>query len=530
MRKQEGMTQFTDRIVICGFGVVAQAVLPLLLERLQVALDRITVIDLADRSAALHPWMGPGGVRFVRERVTPANLSQLLAGSVGPGGLIIDLAWSIDFFDIVQWAHDHGVLYVNASLESWEQAPGSPRKSLAERGLYPRWVRALDLASRWTGSPTAVVDHGSNPGLVSSFAKKALLDIGDALLRRGFLDAGRRRRVEALIESHDFPRLARELGVRALHCSEQDSQRPLSPKAPLEFVGTWSIEAMWDESLLPSEFGWGTHEKTWPPLAVRPPDGPRNVLILPQMGMNTWVRSWVPHREIVGMAMTHAECIALSHALTVREKERVVYRPTVLYAYMPCGESLLSLHELRCRNYRLHSARRIMTREIRDGSDTMGVLVMGHPLQAWWTGTVLSIEQARRIVPGANATAVQVAAGVVAAAMWAIRNPRKGLCFPEDLPHEEILRMAGPYLGEIVSEATDWTPLTNNGAFLGGRQAAADPWQFGNFLFQPWIADLAAAPHEPAPVRHIAAAASGSLAPKPDPLHAAPGGSCSIGP
>src|SRR5690606_3046700 len=127
-------------------------------------------------------------------------------------------------------------------------------------------------------------------------------EIGDALLSQDYFEAGRRRRVEALLEARDFARLARELGVRVIHCSERDTQRPAAPKSPMEFVGTWSIEAMWDESLLPSEFGWGTHERVMPPMSVVPPEGPQNVVILPRMGMNTWVRSWVPHQEIVGMA------------------------------------------------------------------------------------------------------------------------------------------------------------------------------------------------------------------------------------
>lgn len=522
------MIEFTNRIVITGFGVVAQAVLPLLLKHLRIALNRITIIDLADRTAVLHPWLGPDGVRFVRERVTPANLAELLAGAVGRGGLIIDLAWGIDFFDIVRWAHDNGVLYVNASLESWEHT-GEPRPtSLVEKSLYPRYMQAQDLATRWRSSSTAILDHGSNPGLVSSFTKKALLEIGDALLSQDYFEADRRRRVEALLEARDFARLARELGVRVIHCSERDTQRPASPKSPMEFVGTWSIEAMWDESLLPSEFGWGTHERVMPPMSVVPPEGPQNVVILPRMGMNTWVRSWVPHQEIVGMAITHGECICLSNSLTVHENERVVYRPTVVYAYLPCGESLLSLHELRCRNYRLHPVRRVMTREIRDGSDAVGVLIMGHPLQSWWTGSVLSIQEARRSVPTVSATAVQVAAGVVAAVLWAIRNPRKGLCFPEDLPHEDILQVAAPYLGEIVSEAVDWTPLANNAAYMGQGQTA-DPWQFNNFLFQPWVADLAPVPEKPSQTRRMERAAAAAATPSYGELPAVPGEDSAVG-
>lgn len=482
-------TDFDNRIVITGFGVVAQALLPLLLEHVGVALNRITVIDFSDQSGPLAPWSGPDGVRFVRERVTPDNLPQLLSSSVSRGGLIIDLAWSIDFFDIVEWAHNNEVLYVNASLESWDPAAEIQAKPLVEKSLYPRYVRALDLASRWSATTTAVIDHGTNPGLISSFTKQALLEIGEAALRRGRFQTVRRRRVEALLESRDFPLLSQELGVRAIHCSEQDTQRPAYPKTAGEFVGAWSIEGMWEECVAPCELGWGTHEKTRPPLAIQPEIGPGNMLVLPQMGMNTWVRSWIPHHEIVGMAITHGECFGLSHMLTVRDGDRVSYRPTVLYAYLPCGESLLSLHELRCRNYEMHPVKRILAGEISDGSDTIGALLMGHEFQSWWTGSVLSIGRSRQSVPGVSATAVQVGAGVLAGVLWAIRNPHKGLCIPEDLPHEEILAVARPYLGELISEPADWTPLSNHHTYFPENPEAEpdrdDPWQFGNFLFRP---------------------------------------------
>lgn len=61
---------FAGRILITGFGIVAQALLPLLLKRLRVSPDRITVIEFAERPQ-LRPWR-KRGVRLVRERVTPA--------------------------------------------------------------------------------------------------------------------------------------------------------------------------------------------------------------------------------------------------------------------------------------------------------------------------------------------------------------------------------------------------------------------------------------------------------------------------
>lgn len=482
------MTRFDGRVLITGFGVVARATLPMLLKHVRMPLHNITVIDFADREEALRPWIAKG-LRFVRERVTPTNLPRLLSTYVGRGGLIIDLAWSIDCFDILEWAHNNEVLYVNASLESWDTAGEDMHKSALDKSLYARYERLLPIAAKWAQTTTAVIDHGANPGLVSHFVKRGLLDIGAKVLRENRMARTRARRIERFLKEESFPELARELGVKVIHCSEWDTQRGGRPKRPDEFVGTWSIEGMWEESISPSELGWGTHEKHLPPFCTVPKTGPANQIVLSQMGLNTWVRSWVPNQEIVGMVVTHGESFGLSHALTVRQDGRVLYRPTVHYAYMPCNDGIVSLHELRCRNYELHPRQRILTDEIAEGMDLVGALIMGHRFQSWWTGSILSIEAARKKVPHVNATAVQVAAGVLAAVLWALRNPRRGVCFPEDLPHEEILRHARPYLGRVVSRPSDWTPLRRHRVYFIENPDAqpdhSDPWQFRNFLFRP---------------------------------------------
>jgi len=111
---------------------------------------------------------------------------------------------------------------------------------------------------------------------------------------------------------------------------------------------------------------------------------------------------------------------------------------------------------------------------------------MGHPLTAWWCGSDLSIDESRRLVPGQNATTMQVAVSVVAAVLWMIDHPDCGLLVPDDVPHECVLRVAKPYLGTFISKAADWTPLKHyENAFTGfndPRIDAADPWQFRNFL------------------------------------------------
>ena len=65
-----------------------------------------------------------------------------------------------------------------------------------------------------------------------------------------------------------------------------------------------------------------------------------------------------------------------------------------------------------------------MRDEIIGGADILGALLMGHAYNSWWTGSELSIEESRRLVPHQNATTMQVAISVVAAAMWMVRESR----------------------------------------------------------------------------------------------------------
>jgi homospermidine synthase len=123
-----------------------------------------------------------------------------------------------------------------------------------------------------------------------------------------------------------------------------------------------------------------------------------------------------------------------------------------------------------------------MRDEIVCGYDELGVLLMGHDFQSWWCGTILDIDEARRLVPGQNATTLQVAASVLSAVSWMIENPRRGVLLPDQLPHQEILARARPYLGKVISIPIAWTPVPTED---DESALADDVWQFSNFLLEP---------------------------------------------
>ncbi|MDD5210649.1 MAG: saccharopine dehydrogenase NADP-binding domain-containing protein [Elusimicrobiales bacterium] len=477
---------FNKRILFVGYGAVAQCTLPILLKHLKMPAKNITIMDFENRGAALKQWTAKG-VRFVHDRVTRDNLDRLLSQHLSAGDVLIDLAWNIDACVILQWCHDRGILYVNTSTEVWDPYEGAVDKHPTERTLYHRHMNLRRMTEKWASpGPTAVIEHGANPGLISHFTKQGLLDIGARLLADKKVKGKPAETLRKLMSEQSFNHLARQLGVKVIHVSERDTQITNKPKQVDEFVNTWSVEGFREEGITTAEMGWGTHEKELPEFAYQHKEGPKNQICLARMGMNTWVNSWVPNWCIQAMVVRHGEAFTISDRLTVWENGKAVYRPTVHYAYCPSDSAIASLNELRGYDYKLQPKIRILTDEIIGGSDTLGALLLGHDYNAWWTGSSLSIEESRKLVPHQNATTMQVAISVVAATLWMIENPDRGVCVPDDLPHEYVLKIAKPYLGKFISMPTDWTPLKHyTNEFLGHNNPAIDrkdPWQFKNFL------------------------------------------------
>ncbi len=480
------MVEFGKRILFVGYGAVAQCTLPILMKHMKVSPKNVTVMDFEDRRAVLAPWTKKG-VQFVQKKITRSNMTAVLGKHVGPGDVVIDLAWNIDACEILQWCHDHGVLYVNTSVEVWDPYEGAENKHPTERTLYWRHMNLRKMMAGWKEKgPTAVLEHGANPGLISHFTKQGLLDIGKKMLKDGKAKGRDAEEIQQLMKDQAWNLLARKLGVKVIHCSERDTQITDVPKKVDEFVNTWSIEGFREEGTTTAEMGWGTHEKELPPFAVEHESGPRNQICLARMGMNTWVVSWVPNYCIHGMVVRHGEAFSISDKLTVWEGGKAVYRPTVHYAYCPSDSAIASLNELRGYDYQLQPNLRILNDEISSGSDILGALIMGHPYNSWWVGSDLSIEESRRLVPHQNATTMQVAISVVAAVLWMVKNPDRGVVLPDDLPHEFVLKIAKPYLGKWISKASPWTPLAHyTNAFEGFNNPqvdTSDPWQFKNFL------------------------------------------------
>ena len=462
-------------VVMIGFGSIGKGTLPLIERHFEFDQERFVVIDPNDADRKL---LDERGVRFVHLGLTRENYRDALKKylTVGEGqGFCVNLSVDTSSLDLMRYCRELGALYIDTVVEPW---PGFYYdKSLGNeaRTNYALRETVMEERRKNPGGPTAVSCCGANPGMVSWFVKQALVhlahDLGDKAPEPKTKD--------------EWSRLAQRLGVKGVHIAERDTQRAKSPKPRNVFVNTWSIEGFLSEGMQPAELGWGTHEKWAPANAGFHNSGSRAAIYLNQPGANTRVRSWTPTaRAQFGFLVTHNESISIADYYTVRnEKGEAVYRPTCHYAYHPCDDAVLSLHELFGRAGEIQSAHHILGEaEILDGVDELGVLLYGHARNAYWYGSQLSVEETRALAPYQNATGMQVTSAVLAGMVWALENPNAGIVEADELDFRRCLEIQLPYLGPVIGAYTDWTPLVGRPGLFPEDIDQSDPWQFRNVL------------------------------------------------
>jgi len=451
-----------------GCGSIGQGVLPLILRHIDISAKQIVIVTADGRGQAEAAQMG---VDFRLARLTHDNYRQVLGPLLGAGDFMVNLSVDVSSVELVRLCHELGASYIDTCIEPWLGAYTDASLPPQQRSNYALRESMLSLRQELGPGPTAVVAHGANPGLVSHFVKRALLNIGEAT------DGD----VVAPASQAGWAALARKLGIRAIHIAERDTQVSPQSKAVDEFVNTWSVDGFVSEGRQPAELGWGTHEKLIPPDGVLLDSGSARSMILLRPGASVRVRTWTPlEGPFHGFLITHNESISLNDYFTVCESGSPVYRPTVHYAYHPCDDAVLSLHEMAGKNWRPQKKQRLMMDEIESGTDELGVLLMGHAKGAYWYGSQLSIGEARRLAPFNNATSLQVAVAVLSGIVWALENPGSGIVEAEQMDFARNLEICRPYLGPVVGVWTDWTPLMHRGELYYERTDASDPWQFSN--------------------------------------------------
>jgi homospermidine synthase len=460
--------EFPGRILLVGFGSIGQGVLPLILRHIGIPPERVTIVTADERGRAIADEFG---IKLVCETLTRQSFRRVLSPLLGRGDFLLNVSVDVSSIALIKLCWEKGAMYLDTCIEPWPGGYTDPTVPAARRTNYALREEALALRPGNARAPTAVLTHGANPGLVSHLVKQALLNIAtDTAVESGNPES-----------RADWGDLARRLGIKVIHIAERDTQVSRVPKEPNEFVNTWSIDGFVSEGAQPAELGWGTHERNFPRDGKRHDFGCMCAIYLMQPGASTRVRTWTPLAgHFHGFCITHGEAISISDYYTVRDGAQAVYRPTVHYAYHPCDAAVVSLHEFAGRNWQLQEKKRILMDDIEAGVDELGVLLAGHKNNAYWFGSQLSIGEARKLAPHNSATSLQVTAACLSGMIWAIENPNCGVIEPDEMDFRRNLEICMPYLGSVVGQYTDWTPLHERDRLFPEDIDKSDPWQFKN--------------------------------------------------
>ncbi len=469
--------EITGPIVMIGFGSIGRGTLPLIERHFKFDKSRMVVIDPRDDDKAL---LDERGIRFVQEHVTKKNYKKLLTPLLTEGegqGFCVNLSVDTSSLDIMKLCRKLGVLYIDTVVEPWLGFYFDSKAGNEERTNYALRETVREEKRKNPGGTTAVSCCGANPGMVSWFVKQALVNLA-ADMKLGI-------ETPAASDRSGWAKMMKKLGVKGVHIAERDTQRTKLPKPFNTFWNTWSVEGFVSEGLQPAELGWGTHEKWMPKNGKKHKKGSKAAIYLEQPGANTRVRTWCPTPGAqYGFLVTHNESISIADYFTVRDKKgKVNYRPTCHYAYHPCNDAVLSLHEMFGRAGEPQPVFHVLDEnELVDGIDELGVLLYGHKKNAYWYGSQLSVDETRKIAPYQNATGLQVTSAVLAGMVWALENPEAGIVETDEMDFQRCLEVQMPYLGPVEGYYTDWTPLDGRPGLFPEDIDKSDPWQFRNIL------------------------------------------------
>ena len=471
--------EITGPIVMIGFGSIGRGTLPLIERHFAFDKNRFVVIEPRP-DARLHELMEEHGVRHLQAALTPENYRDVLGPLLTEGegqGFCVNLSVDTSSLDIMKYCRELGVLYIDTVVEPWHGFYFDAKADNSTRTNYALRETVRKEKKRKPGGATAVSCCGANPGMVSWFVKQGLVNLA--------IELGLKFTEPKPEDREGWAKLMKKAGVKGIHIAERDTQRSKTPKEPDVFSNTWSVEGFIAEGKQPAELGFGTHEQWKPKNAHRHKKGCRAAIWIDQPGAATRVRTWCPTPGAqYGFLVTHNEAISISDFFTAHNRKgEVTFRPTCHYAYHPCNNAVLSLHEMFGQAGKAQSTFEVMDEnQLHDGVDELGVLLYGHRKNAYWFGSQLSIEETRDLAPYQNATGLQVTSAVLAGMVWALENPEAGIVETDEMDYRRCLEVQMPYLGPVKGYYTDWTPLTGRPGLFPEDIDDSDPWQFRNVL------------------------------------------------
>ena len=426
-----------------GFGIVATALLEVF--NLEDEYKYIDFLVIEPEPIKYELFKGRK-YKHIREYLDEKNINKLLKGADNET-LIIDLTVDTDSIMIIKYAKKCGSMYINTSVENWEDFNSNNRNietynEIKKNTLFHRQLIIDRLLS--TSKTTRVVNFGMNPGGVSEIAKYTLREY--AKLKNKKLIQG------------DYAKLCNELGILKLLIVEYDNTKTNLEIKKNVFYNDWSPLGLQAEGLDSVMISVSKDDEKRMEddgvKLIKPNEGMKNTRIrfIPSIAIDMYDNAitYNPNGEIIdykGYLIPHAEIISLSNFLNYQGDS-----PTIYYCYRPCDDAMESIENVRRNNNKpLEHFYCIEKKDIiNECFDSIGVLLVCENGDHFWGGTVLTLDDVNKLgFIFSSPTAVQVAGWIFASIKYMIKHPKIGLNEAETMKSRELMKNAEKYMGRI---------------------------------------------------------------------------------
>ncbi|MDR1694706.1 MAG: saccharopine dehydrogenase NADP-binding domain-containing protein [Lactobacillaceae bacterium] len=437
------MKNFENDIVLFGFGAVGQSALVILEKEISFDKNKLTIIDKTAKPFDTK-------YKYVQAELFPGKQNEYFSPYVSKGGLLLDFSSDVDCIETIKWCYENGIMYLNTGDNEWPHNEWS--------NIYEHYIKNeaffKDCAD---DAATIVIHHGANPGSVSHFAKLGLHDIAQELID-GTTDLDKTK-LKKFLDEKKWGELAEYLEVRTIQSSDRDNQM-MDPNTISSdtFYSTWNALTFYNESTCFAEARIGTTEKLSGKLDLKLYDPEYGAVEVNERGTRCFSKGWAPCGEYLGMIVGHEEDFSISDCLSVYNPDGSLrYRPTVYFCYRASDLGMESLRKAALNGYEEPKNMQLVKKGIVEGTEYVGVLIMGNKFKSRWVGNCLTLDWINKHFPGQTPTILQVSVPAVSAVSYMVENRNKGINYPDDLPYEEIVPLIEKYADKSISVTTDFT-------------------------------------------------------------------------
>lgn len=462
------MIKFEGRIVQFGFGAVGKSFYEKISKEIKFNENKYFVITMDKYEFDAYVNLGGIVANFIVSEVTRENFREVFEPYLAEGDLLIDFADTVGTRDICDWCAERNIMYLNTGEADWPDH----WYCIFEENELKNALKEKHAESKTTNKYPIVLQHGNNPGLVSHFVKAAIEYIVHTQFKKD-------KHLKELVKTGKFNEAARALGIKMIHVNDIDLQEVKDEYSDNLLFSTWCTDSFWFEMLSEATMNIGTHEKIDYEKECNFVNSEKGFLEFKKLAADKKCRTYYPEGRFEGFLVPHEETITIAKSLEVRENDKVVYRPTVVFLYSPCTYASNYFGNAKvndypdpdpskpqdCENVDGRTIIRgyvypenfeiVYQEKIASGTEYVGVLLMGDGFEPVWVGNRVEasyLYKSKKDSYWQTPTITPVAMSALAAVCWMLKNKDKGgIYFPDDIAdYKFIIKTAEKYISKTL--------------------------------------------------------------------------------